>query len=374
MRMKLLEATALVATLGISACSTSNGTPHADVPRCVPSCNGTCVSAGCLTTLAQRQNQPSSLTVTGTSVYWTNLAGCAADGSACSGTVAKVSLDGSGAMSLATGQSLPSAIVASDAGVYWVDDNASGTVKTCALAGCPIAPISLATGQDNPDSIAVDDHNVYWTNAGTGGSEGTGTVMKAPLGGGKATTLASGQNFPASIVVQGEFVYWANRGIGSSAGSGGTIVKCTLPDCDGSDGGDGGAAVTLLASNQNAASLAVEGESLYWTNAGPPSFSGTVMKCALPDCAPNGGKALTTLAAEQSLPYGIAVDDTYVYWVTEGGNVMRCKLGGCPIVDGKVPPLVTGQNVSAGIAVHDKSIYWTNFADPGSVMKLTPNE
>jgi hypothetical protein len=53
---------------------------------------------------------------------------------------------------------------------------------------------------------------------------------------------------------------------------------------------------------------------------------------------------------------------------------MRCMLGVCPTENGEVPPLISGQNVPAGIAVHQKSIYWTNLADPGSVMKLTPNE
>jgi hypothetical protein len=48
--------------------------------------------------------------------------------------------------------------------------------------------------------------------------------MKAPLGGGTATTLASKQNLPHGIVVQENSLYWANQGLETGSASSGTVM------------------------------------------------------------------------------------------------------------------------------------------------------
>jgi sugar lactone lactonase YvrE len=110
---------------------------------------------------------------------------------------------------------------------------------------------------------------------------------------------------------------------------------------------------------------------LYWTNAGSLSDNGTVVEYSL------AAMALTTIASEQSLPDGIALDSEHVYWVTEGGTVMECPLKGCPkgVEGGTAPTLLTsGQNDPVGIAADATSLYWTNSADPGSLAKLLLNK
>src|SRR5579884_4299370 len=66
--------------------------------------------------------------------------------------------------------------------------------------------LTLASGQSNPTAMAVDTTRVYWTNYNDG------TVRAASLDGGAVTLLATGQSGPAGIVVDSANVYWVNQG------------------------------------------------------------------------------------------------------------------------------------------------------------------
>src|SRR5215831_7611506 len=67
----------------------------------------------------------------------------------------------------------------------------------------------------------------------------------------------------------------------------------------------------------------------------------------------------TVLAGDQLMPWGIAIDDTSIYWTTLGQNagpaqVLKMpKTGGTPIV------LADGQQSPLEIAVDGENVYWT---------------
>ncbi len=67
------------------------------------------------------------------------------------------------------------------------------------------------------------------------------------------------------------------------------------------------------------------------------------------------GEHASTLAVEQGLPWGIALDASFVYWVNVGGTVKKvAKEGGTPIV------IASGQVSPTSIAIDANDVYWTN--------------
>jgi DNA-binding beta-propeller fold protein YncE len=106
-----------------------------------------------------------------------------------------------------------------------------------------------------------------------------------------------------------------------------------------------------------ATGLAVNASSIYW------SSGGTLNQMPL------AGGASVDLVDGQNDAFGVALDDTNVYWTTlYGGVVQKMPLGG-----GAVTTLVSGLSAYAsGIAVDDTSIYWaaTTASEVGSIMRL----
>ena len=89
-------------------------------------------------------------------------------------------------------------------------------------------------------------------------------MVKVAIAGGIRTTLASGQSSPHSIAVDGTSAYWTNAGTKANYSVDGTVMKVAI----------GGGSLTTLASGQgNPGGIAVDGSSVYWTN-----IFGTVMK------------------------------------------------------------------------------------------------
>jgi hypothetical protein len=251
------------------------------------------IGGGVWTELASGQNNIAGIAVDARSVYWANQGtGFAPDGgSAPSGSVVKVPIDGGTAITLVSGQS-PIGIAVDATSVYWA--NGDGTVMSVPTGGG--TPTTLASGPGGSYGITVDSTSVYWTTFG-------GAVMKVPLIGGGATTLASGLRGPRDIAVDSTSVYFTNDG-NTNDGSG-TLMKVPV----------GGGAVVTLAGAARPGGIAVDSTSVYWGEGGNGASPAALRK------APLSGGAATTLASDPGM--AIAVDSTSIYFATAVGTLIK---------------------------------------------------
>lgn len=127
--------------------------------------------------------------------------------------IAKAHADGSGQVTLVTGQSsssAPGSLAVTPTHLYWTDvadgGAGAGSVMQANLDGSGVA--AVASGQSSPAYVVADSDGVYWTNAPSGDG---GTVMMAPLDGGATTTLAAGQANPQGIAASPTAVYFADK-------------------------------------------------------------------------------------------------------------------------------------------------------------------
>jgi hypothetical protein len=213
-----------------------------------------------------------------------------------------------------------------------------------ALEGCFGAGIvAIASGEPLPLDIAIDTTSVYWVDEGPSSdcSKPSGSVSKAPKGGGAVTVLAQGELSPVVLALDGTSAYW-----GDGCGSG-RIRTAPL----------GGGAVRELPTPSTTfftdhRFLAVDSRDVYFNDYGMLSI-------------PKDGTA-----PEQGLPgdsynfvEGLAVDSTGAYWTalvggTGGTNAVQSyvpSVGQVATID--IPP---GSGSLGAIALDDAWVYYVN--------------
>ena len=177
------------------------------------------LAGGAPTTLATGEGFDSALAVDGSSAYWTSLSSSASN----PGTVQKVPLDGGTVTVLSSGRDTPVGVAVSSTNVYWQEGARSFGPQPIlhALMSVPTAGGAPATVEQGPLSgFVVDAANVYWARSATAaGNYVDGAIVKAPLGGGSATTLVSGLSSPGAIAVDATSVYWVESECVSDAGA-----------------------------------------------------------------------------------------------------------------------------------------------------------
>lgn len=164
------------------------------------------------------------------------------------GSIAKMSLDGSGWTLLASGQANPQGVAVDAARAYWGNSQRptdGGIVMSVPTEGGSLTTEATATSPAL--DVALDANNLYWTIVGE-------SLMKRPIAGGSATVLGSNCT---NIAVDATGVYCAGT----------AITRVPL---------DGGAPVTLATGYMFAVNIAVDETAVYWTD----PYNATLTKVA----------------------------------------------------------------------------------------------
>jgi len=281
------------------------------------------------------------IAVDATHVYWTDRAARA---------VMRIPKEGGTPETLAWPQEDLGRIAVDSNFVYWTNTLPSGDVMKVAIGGG--TPVPIATGQLRPVGIAVDATNVYWTNAG-GSTLGVGSVMKASLATGISSTVAANQEAAHAIAIDATSIYWSKGPFETGGGevmtmpiAGGTLVQLArLPFDDG------------VMSSMIGGSIAVDGESVYFTHGTAPVETG-LPRWRLKK-VPRAGGGESWLVETRWVDAVVIVDGTTPTWATDHAIMSRF-------------PNATAYAETAGqaqrIAFDQTHLYFTTWE--GAVMKM----
>jgi hypothetical protein len=242
-----------------------------------------------------------------------------------------------------------------------------GTIASVSRFGGPV--FEVARGQNFPEAIAVDAWSVYWANAGSPDlGYVDGSIATASKLGGPVRVLAADRPFPQTIAVEGGDVYW------SDVGSIDAVAAC-------------GGLPRLIAASPHIAAIAVGARDVFW---GEPDQEEPIWRSpkrggiasaitpaqSVSSLAFSDGRIFFRSAQNQIRSVGtaggtpvvvgqtpvtasyassIAVDDRYVYFMTDTAVLRLAKSGGTAEV------IAAGQPFPGGIAVDDHGVYWTAF-------------
>lgn len=347
-------------------CQSANATTECVSDTCVLSgcttghfdCNGE-ASDGCEATacapivLASDQQNPWSVRVDATHVYWTNAGGQAGLNRLAFGSVGAPEV-------LATDADEGDLFLDTDH-VYWVNAGLGLIRRVPKDSPTAAEPELIGTGV-HPIGVVVDDTYVYWTESGDDGAS-TGSISRATKAGSGKTTLASALPTPWLLAQDSDTLYFTSRNEGSVfrvAKSGGTAQRLAP--------GKTPNAVPLQGWG-----VVVDASNVYWRNT---NFLRRVSKNA--SAYQDGGvDPSVTLSSDEPTGRFVAILGTDLAWGSQyqqptHGVVRTLPTTAAP---GTQPPtLATGSWSTHGAELDAKFVYWTNWgsssAPTGSVYKI----
>jgi sugar lactone lactonase YvrE len=358
--------------LAKDGCEAALATDATNCGACGVDCDGgACVAGVCQPyVLAKDQAGPGQIAVDLAYVYWSNY-GAPSPGT--NGSIVTIRKDGLGGLTkIADGQTYSWGLAVLGASVYWTLNAASpsyvGTGKADLSAPWSIAyPTAGKTYTGRSRGLAIDESTsyVYWVNYEA--NQIWRLPRSSPASAEIVADATKGVSRPNSVFVDADNIYWTNEGtpttgttVSSNANTG-SIARLSKAAITGTP-------VVLATAQNKPRGLAVDGTSVYWSNAGAGGTTGSVMKCNRTD-----GTGLTALASALMNPRELTIDGAYVYFTDYGSKIVaRISKTAAP---GTAPEsLATAQNNPLGIVVDTKHVYWTNYGTgslyDGSVVRL----
>ena len=244
-------------------------------------------NGGDIEDLKTGQTAPSSLSLNGESAYWfTTVEGNA--------TIHRATKSTGDSQPFFASLEAMLGLAASDQALYWTD--LTNAIWRMSVNGASVVPIVL--DQNNPSAVTVDATGIFWLNAGHV-TMGDGEIMRADLLGANAGLLAGGQEYPLAIATDAANVYWTTL-----SGQVRTVAK------------DGANIVTNVeaAAQEPCNDVAVDGTDIYFTR------GSDVLK------VPIGGVGASVIASTLVNSNRIEVDATSIYVTTTsaaGGSVLK---------------------------------------------------
>jgi hypothetical protein len=232
-------------------------------------------------------------------------------------------------------------------------DLALGRCRAPELTGGGIDTLELVSGarvliEDEylPRDLIIDDQYLYWTN-------GSAAIRRAPLAGGGAETLTIAHSL-GTVIAAGEYVYFSDY---LAADDTGTVARVART------GGD----PNVLATGVVPASLALDGERLYWADQGHTVGDGRVYSMAL------DGSDSILLAEGLNGPFGLTVGGGFLYFAN---SVENCPVGNPTCVAGVTRvPLAGGATTqidangsASNLLATESGVYWLRDTTPQVVM------
>jgi hypothetical protein len=302
----------------------------------------------------------------GTEIYWLEAPGVGPPG-----RIKKVQKLGGPMHTVVDNLNSPSMMMIHNGQFYFTERptwEGGGRIAKMATSGGTISTVmsGIAYGRS---PFTADDSYIY---VGDGR-----TLEKIPIEGGLAEQLAVATDFITNVVTDGAFVYWAEaHAIRKVSVNGGAAVDLSMPTLVGEiltyvtvENGmaywieetnsvgaikkvsvNGGPVETILSGQSGLSQLVADQNNVYFLQ-GP-----NLMKMSV-----NGGP-LTTMAFEF---FGLSFtqDLTHLYWTSFGGVFSVNK------ITGNQKTYVTSGESRGGLTVDDSSVYWHS---EGALWKATP--
>jgi hypothetical protein len=280
--------------------------------------------------------QPVSLAVDDSNVYWQNAMGTVLDCplSGCANNVPTLlALNGAGNGGGNEVVGLES-ITASSSTAFFL--NSSLNLDLCASGGCDLAPSKFWDNGGGGSTVALvsDDSNVYFSSFYS--------VFSCPIGSNclsSYSTLVITESGALNLLaLSASEVFYVDGSVDSTqkihaipiAGGTSRVV------CKSSSG--------LLALVN---SMVVSGGYVYFTT---PNDKSGIYGC------PAAGGGVPTIFVNDESPYGLAADGANLYWTTNRGLVGTCPIGATCVGSRTI---ASGQDSPQAIAVNSTAVYWT---------------